>query len=157
MALQGGVQDPDAPAFVRRPVGTPQEPTPEERKSALAWAAQRAATAMSIIFDAKRGCAYCHVTSQADNKFTVAPVVLRARFLPQAQFDHSQHRALACADCHDAGHSEKSSDVMLPGIETCVSCHGTERADFKTQSTCTSCHLFHRQEFGPMKTASVSK
>jgi hypothetical protein len=155
VALQGGVQDPAAPAFVRRPVGQPQEPTPEQRGTALAWAAQRTNDAMGIIFDDKRGCAYCHVTGRADNKFTVAPVVLRTRFLPEATFDHAQHKALDCGDCHDARHSEKSSDVMLPGIETCVSCHGTPRAGFKTQSTCTSCHLFHRQEFGPMKTANA--
>jgi predicted CXXCH cytochrome family protein len=157
MALQGGVQDAAAPDFVRRPVGQPVEPTPDQAKTALAWAAQRASAAMDIIWDPKRGCSYCHVTGQGGDKFTVAPVVLRQRFLPHASFDHARHRALTCADCHDAGHSEKSSDVLLPGIETCVSCHGTERADFKTQSTCTSCHLFHRQEFGPMKTASVGK
>jgi predicted CXXCH cytochrome family protein len=155
MALQGGVQDAGAPDFVRRPVGQPVEPTPEQAKTALAWAAQRTNAAMAIIWDPKRGCSYCHVTGEGDNKFTVAPVVLRQRFLPEAKFDHAKHRALNCADCHDAGHSEKSSDVMLPGIETCVSCHGTERAGFKTQSTCTSCHLFHRQEFGPMKTANA--
>lgn len=155
VALQGGVQDLDAPAYVRRPVGTPQEPTPQERVAALAWAGQRANDAMGIIFDDKRGCAYCHVTDRANGKFTVAPVFLRTRFMPEAQFDHSKHQALDCADCHDARHSEKSADVMLPGIETCVSCHGAERAGFKTQSTCTSCHLFHRQEFGPMKTANA--
>ncbi len=155
VALQGGVQDPDAPAFVRRPVGQPQDPTPEQRRTALAWAAQRANTAMGIIFDDKRGCAYCHVTDRTGGKFTVAPVFLRTRFLPQSDFDHAKHQALDCADCHDARHSEKSSDVMLPGLETCVSCHGTERAGFKAQSTCTSCHLFHRREFGPMKTANA--
>ncbi|HXQ51643.1 MAG TPA: cytochrome c3 family protein [Stellaceae bacterium] len=156
MALQGGVQDPDAPAFVRRPVGTPVEPTETERGGALAWAALRASAAMGIIYDDKRGCAYCHVTDHADGKFTVAPVVLRARFLPNAAFDHARHQALNCADCHDARHSEKSGDVLLPRIETCVDCHGSERAGLKTQSTCTSCHLFHRQEFGPMKTANTS-
>jgi predicted CXXCH cytochrome family protein len=156
MALQGGVQDPDAPAFVRRAVGTPQEPTPAERSGALAWAAERANTAMGIIWDDKRGCAFCHVTDHADGKFTVAPVFLRVRFLPGASFDHAQHRALDCADCHDARHSEKSSDVLVPKIETCVACHGSEHADLKTQSTCTSCHLFHRREFGPMKTANTS-
>jgi predicted CXXCH cytochrome family protein len=155
LALRGGAQDPDAPVYVRRPVGKPQEPTQEERATALAWAAQRAKNAMGIIFDDKRGCAYCHVTDRANGNFTVAPVVLRTRFLPEATFDHSKHQALDCADCHDARHSEKSADVMLPGIETCVSCHGPERAGFKTQSTCTSCHLFHRQEFGPMKTANA--
>ena len=157
-ALEGGVQDADAPALVRRVVGTPMpEPTETERRAALAWAGQRTTTAMGIIFDEKRGCAYCHVVDRTDGNFTVAPVVLRDRFLPEAKFDHGKHRALDCGDCHDAKRSEKSSDVLVPGIENCVACHGTERAALKTQSTCTSCHLFHRQEFGPMKTASAGK
>ncbi len=45
IALEGGVQDPDAPAIVRRPVGSPQEPTEAERKDALAWSGRRAETA----------------------------------------------------------------------------------------------------------------
>jgi predicted CXXCH cytochrome family protein len=160
MALEGGVQDPDAPALVRRAVGTPvpaPEPTPTERRDALAWAAQRTNDAMGIIFDDKRGCAYCHTVGRADGNFTVAAVMMRDRFLPEAKFDHGKHRALDCGDCHDAKHSEKSSDVLVPGIENCVACHGPERASLKTQSTCTSCHVFHRQEFGPMKTASAVK
>ncbi len=158
MALDGGVLDPDAPAVVRRPVGTPlPEPSEAPRREALAWAAQRANDATAIIFDDKRGCAYCHVTDRSAGAFTVAPVVMRTRFLPEARFDHAKHAALDCGQCHTSRQSEKSSDVLVPGIESCVSCHGTERAGFKTQSTCTSCHVFHRQELGPMKTASVGQ
>jgi predicted CXXCH cytochrome family protein len=157
-ALEGGVQDADAPAFVRRAVGTPtQAPSETERSSALAWAADRANVAMGIIFDDKRGCTYCHVTNRANGAFTVAPVLLLNNFLPGARFDHSKHTALGCADCHDARHSEKSSDVLLPGIQTCVTCHGDERAKLSIQSSCTSCHLFHRPEFGPMKTANAGQ
>ncbi|MGH7087408.1 MAG: cytochrome c3 family protein, partial [Stellaceae bacterium] len=63
LALQGGVQDASAPAIVRRPAGSPVEPTPVERKDALAWAAGRASAALSLIDDPKRGCAYCHDAS----------------------------------------------------------------------------------------------
>jgi Cytochrome c3/Cytochrome c7 and related cytochrome c len=158
MALEGGVLDPDAPAVVRRPVGSPlPAPIAAARGEALAWAAQRTTAALGIIFDPKRGCSYCHVTDRSGGKFTVAPVFLRARFLPQAQFDHAKHTSVPCAQCHDAAHSDRSSDVLLPGIETCTACHGGERATLKTRSTCTSCHLFHRQELGPMKTASAAK
>jgi predicted CXXCH cytochrome family protein len=157
MALQGGVQDPDAPAFVRRPVGTPVTPTEQESRDALTWAAARAKDAMGIIWDPKRGCAYCHVTGQSGGNFTVAPVVLRTRFLPEAKFDHSKHLALQCSDCHASRASEKSSDVLVPGLDSCVSCHGPERAALKAQSTCTSCHVFHRPEFGKMKTASAAQ
>lgn len=156
MALQGGVQDPEAPAIVRRPVGTIIEPTPAERQDALSWAARRTAAAMTLIDDPKRGCSYCHETQLSDGKLSVAPVLLRDRFLPNAAFDHSKHQAMQCAECHDSAHSEKSSDVLIPGLNTCIGCHGTERADFKAQSDCTSCHLFHQREFGPMKTANAA-
>jgi predicted CXXCH cytochrome family protein len=157
MALQGGVQDVKAPAFVRRPVGTPEQPTDAQAKDALTWAAQRSAEALSLIWDDKRGCAYCHVTEHSNGNFTVANVILRTRFLPEAKFDHSKHTAQQCTDCHDAPKSESSSDVLIPGVESCVTCHGGEHADLKTQSTCTSCHLFHRQEFGSMKTANATR
>ena len=157
MALQGGVQDPDAPPLARRPVGTPiEQATEKERGDALAWAKRRGNDALGIVFDEKRGCAYCHVVDRAGGAFTVAPVKMLVRFLPQARFDHARHTAMSCADCHDSRHSEKSSDVLIPGIETCVTCHGSERAELKTQSTCTSCHLFHRREFGPMRQQAMA-
>jgi hypothetical protein len=153
-ALEGGVLDPDAPAVARRPVGTPlPAPSAAPRREALAWASARANDAMAIIFDDKRGCGYCHVTDRSGGAFTVAPVVMRTRFLPEARFDHAKHTALDCTACHASRQSEKSSDVLVPGIQSCTACHGTERADVKTQSTCTSCHIFHRSELGPMKTA----
>src|SRR5208282_2649249 len=49
-----------------------------------------------------------------------------------------------------AGHSQASSDVLVPGIERCATCHGTETASFQVRSTCASCHDFHRPEFGPL-------
>jgi hypothetical protein len=157
MALQGGVIDPDAPPLARRPVGTPiEQATEAERRDALAWASMRSNAAMGIIFDEKRGCAYCHVVGRGGVSFTVAPVVMRQRFLPEARFDHARHAAMKCADCHDSRTSEHSSDVLIPGIETCVTCHGTEQATLKTQSTCTTCHVFHRQEFGAMKQAAAA-
>lgn len=159
IALEGGINDRSAPALVRRPVGTPlPQNAAAPRREALAWARQRAARALAIVFDDKNGCGYCHVTSRsADGGFTVAPVMLLTRFLPEAQFDHSKHAALDCSACHASRTSTMSSDVLVPGIKTCTACHGGEDASFRTRSTCISCHLFHRQEFGPMRTASVGQ
>jgi predicted CXXCH cytochrome family protein len=73
------------------------------------------------------------------------------RFLTPARFDHAKHAPVECGNCHDARQSQSSSDVLVPGIGKCITCHGSESAAYKAQSTCTSCHVFHRQELGPMR------
>ena len=81
----------------------------------------------------------------------VAPVSLRTRFLPQARFDHASHRGMTCEDCHASRQALSSGEVLIPGIDTCVKCHGTENAALRAQSTCITCHVFHRSEFGLMR------
>ncbi|MBV8537039.1 MAG: cytochrome c3 family protein, partial [Alphaproteobacteria bacterium] len=107
------------------------------------------------IYNDKRGCAYCHVMED-DANHKVAPVLMRARFLPNASFNHARHAATDCADCHDSRHSETSADVMVPGIESCTGCHGGARASFRAQSQCVTCHAFHRPDFGPMRHTAVA-
>jgi hypothetical protein len=154
VALQGGLTEPDAPALSRRLPGTPlPPPTEAQQKEVLAWVANKSQVALGLIFDDKQGCTYCHVVTRTNDDLDVAPVLMEARFLPNARFDHAKHAATPCADCHDSKHSDSSGDVMIPGIEDCASCHGGESAALKTQSTCTSCHVFHRTELGPMRKA----
>jgi hypothetical protein len=62
--------------------------------------------------------------------------------MPHAKFDHSQHGLMSCESCHAAAlNSQLSSDLLLPGIATCRSCHhpGTEAAE----SRCFECHTYH--------------
>jgi hypothetical protein len=124
--------------------------------------------ALRIVFDERSGCAYCHYSTgdkgawdtdkilvgalppKAAPPHVVAPVVLRTRFLPQAQFDHASHRGMTCEDCHASRTAQSSEEVLIPGIDNCVKCHGSENAALRAQSTCISCHVFHRNEFGLM-------
>jgi hypothetical protein len=72
----------------------------------------------------------------------IAPSNITARYMPHAKFDHSQHGLVDCTGCHAAAlTSQQSSDVLLPGIATCRSCHhvGTEAAE----SRCFECHTYH--------------
>ncbi|MGC2201711.1 MAG: cytochrome c3 family protein [Stellaceae bacterium] len=115
-----------------------------------AWVREKTAEALGIIFDPKRGCFYCHTPDHARGEFRVAPVLMRARFLEPALFDHAKHRPVECSECHPARQSQSSADLLIPGIGRCITCHGSEGASYKAQSTCTSCHVFHRQELGPM-------
>jgi hypothetical protein len=150
IALREGGPEQPAPGTERRLPGD-LAPPPSEAPGRRAYARQKTAQALGIIFDEKRGCFYCHFPDRARGEFRVAPVMMLTRFLAPARFDHAKHRPVECDDCHHAGHSQSSSDVLVPGIERCVTCHGGETAAFKAQSTCTSCHVFHRQELGPMR------
>ena len=150
-----GAPAPAAPASatVEPPAGNPQ-----------AWVAEKTEAALrTIIFDDKRGCAYCHLGTGPEGAFDlsrilplaatppahapgqapgkiIAPVILRTRFLPHARFDHSKHAAVACEECHAARKAETSATVMIPGVENCLSCHGAERTGFRAESTCLTCH-----------------
>jgi predicted CXXCH cytochrome family protein len=150
IALKGNIPELNGPAVRRRLPGAgaaaPNAPASEPR----AWAEQKTKDALRIIFDPKRGCYYCHLADPARGKFRIARVLLLPRFLVPARFDHAQHRSVGCSRCHEARRSTASGDVLVPGIEKCVTCHGAEAAATNVQTTCLSCHVFHRRELGPM-------
>jgi hypothetical protein len=85
----------------------------------------------------------------------VAPAKITARWLPRATFDHDAHRGFSCVGCHaKAWSSTETSDVLVPGIENCRTCHapGPEHAE----SRCFECHTYHdwskRKEVKPVFT-----
>jgi hypothetical protein len=72
----------------------------------------------------------------------VAPANITLRWMPHAKFDHGAHEGFTCVNCHaKAVTSTQSSDILLPGIETCKTCHapGPEHAE----SRCFECHTYH--------------
>jgi hypothetical protein len=55
-------------------------------------------------------------------------------------------------DLHDTAPSEESSDILIPGIRKCRSCHaGGEARRDKVTSQCDMCHSFHRKDTPPMR------
>jgi predicted CXXCH cytochrome family protein len=185
-ALQGGIAEQQRPAITRRVPGAPAPAAPASATveppagNPQAWVAEKTEAALrTIIFDDKRGCAYCHLGTGPEGAFDlsrilplaatpaarapgqapgriIAPVILRTRFLPHARFDHSKHAAVGCEECHAARKAETSAAVMIPGVENCLSCHGAERTGFRAESTCLTCHRFHQPEFGPMRPAAAA-
>ena len=150
--IPGGVPaNRQRPEIERRVPATPAAPADAQTADPRRWVEQKTSAALEIIFDPKRGCFYCHLADPARGPFRTAPVLMRARFLPPARFNHAKHAAVGCAGCHDARQSASSGDVLIPGIQKCVACHGGENAAFRAQTTCVSCHVFHRRELGPMR------
>ena len=87
------------------------------------------------------GCALCHEVHPVAN---VAPFIAKPvfvdRWMPQARFDHAKHTMVKCDDCHHATRSRLTSDVLMPGIASCVNCHSPKG---KVVAECITCHTYH--------------
>lgn len=77
---------------------------------------------------------------------TALPVIASAKitqaWLPHSRFDHDAHRGFSCVSCHQkALSSTESSDILIPGIAVCRTCHapGPDHAE----SRCFECHTYH--------------
>ena len=124
-----------------------------ERNRLLQLAQVRALDVARDVFE-RRVCVECHEVTQVHAiegaTWHISEVKRTEAWMPNAHFDHSRHGTslTPCSTCHDAAHSKKESDVLMPGIDTCRTCHGGERAHpgnaSLIASTCTMCHSFHQ-------------
>ncbi|MCW3849457.1 cytochrome c3 family protein [Sphingomonas sp. LB-2] len=105
--------------------------------------------AVRLLFSQNGACAECHTITPVGNSWTVAPVVQPGRYLMHGWFDHAAHATETCTSCHKAGTSGASSDLLLPGIETCRTCHGGENSRAKVPSSCAMCHSYHIADGAP--------
>ncbi len=171
---------PDELHEVREPhrdlTGKPVRPLVRTVTSAE-WIAERTAQSQELLW--RKTCVQCHVFTRryesssgpphiapwvaptAEAQFDmssrpeIAPSRTRSRWLPHAKFDHDAHRGFACVGCHaKALTSTETSDLLVPGIENCRTCHapGPEH----TESRCFACHTYHdwskRKEVRPVFT-----
>ena len=143
--------------------GKPQEPALRVLTPAQ-WVEERASDAEELLW--RKTCVQCHALSirlmdndrlppvmpwlrtAADNRpeLRQLPEMILARaagqWMPHAKFDHSKHEGFTCVSCHaKALASTESSDILVPGIETCKKCHapGPDHAE----SRCFECHTYH--------------
>jgi len=87
------------------------------------------------------GCAYCHeVTPRGDLVPVVTPPQIPDRWFVRGKFDHSKHRMVNCASCHEVGESAKTEDILLPTKASCVTCHSPHGG---ARNDCATCHAFH--------------
>jgi hypothetical protein len=102
------------------------------------------------LFDRAGGCSYCHVPDAggktgADGLPKYELTQLPARWLTHSRFGHDSHRMLACTECHPAPDSSKTSDVLMPRVETCARCHNPKTG---VRDDCVECHAYHHREQG---------
>ena len=120
------------------------------------WVSERTAIAEELLW--RKTCKQCHALTQASGAplpevqdssvkpASTLPQVAHAkvtvRWMPHAKFDHDAHLGFTCVSCHEkALGSTESSDVLLPSIATCQTCHapGPDHAE----SRCYECHTYH--------------
>lgn len=95
-------------------------------------------------------CGECHTPVYAGGQWTVVPVVQPARYMQHGWFDHRPHRQEQCATCHQAKTSTTSSDLLLPDLKSCRTCHLGEGASApKVPSSCAMCHGYHPTAAAP--------
>jgi hypothetical protein len=136
----GSVPVPVAPGRRRREAALPIRGEAE-------WADRQVKEASRVMFEGAGGCRYCHreaIPAQpaARRLPRYAPSQIKSRWFEHGIFDHDGHRSLDCQQCHaGATASRKTSDVLLPTIETCQKCHnGTARS---ARTDCVECHEYH--------------
>jgi hypothetical protein len=153
-------RDPD-----RDLTGKPLEPR-LRTLTAAQWVTERTADAEQLLW--RKTCLQCHQLSfsRADKLPDIQPGTARendglpriadanvtTRWMPHAKFDHEAHGSFSCASCHEkALYSVDSSEVLLPGIATCQTCHAPGPAH--AESRCFECHTYHdwsqRKEITP--------
>lgn len=121
---------------------------PNEQVRARGWIEQKTMETVTELLE-DRLCVDCHLIekirgAEGINQWVVDPVRLTDEWMPMALFDHKSHSTTPCLDCHkNADRSEKSSDILMPGIDTCRDCHGGAKDEKKLASDCMMCHQFH--------------
>jgi predicted CXXCH cytochrome family protein len=143
----GDITRPDA-AFRRVPLNFPRPPEPPAR-NAQDWIARRAAADERLLWN--KTCAECHEFAAAPAP-PALPVYektnLTKQWMPRAAFDHTPHRMVTCTSCHAAEASTKTSDVLMPSLAVCATCHAPSggplrRGSGRAESRCFECHRYH--------------
>ena len=160
VAVKGGLRLPieEVPKAIRERAKTLNSKE-VEMAQALAWVDKKSASVISGPFG-KGQCAECHtIIENKDDPLAwdIVPVDPAVVSLTGARFDHALHRQVTCTACHDARESTAASDVLLPKIGKCQSCHGQPSASHLLPTQCVDCHAFHQGHASAVKTGEATQ
>jgi hypothetical protein len=95
-------------------------------------------------------CGECHTPARSGDRLAVMPVTQVTRYLEHGWFNHVAHREEKCTSCHAAENSTSASDLLLPDLKSCRTCHlGEDAPRGKVSSGCAMCHDFHLDALAP--------
>jgi class 3 adenylate cyclase len=91
------------------------------------------------------GVSHDNLASWRGNQFELVesgiPRFSARRWYTRAEFNHEAHGAQSCLDCHpNAAQSARASDVLLPQIGACVTCHNGNASGGSAPADCRTCH-----------------
>jgi predicted CXXCH cytochrome family protein len=117
---------------------------PRIARNSAEWAQFRVDDAEWLLY--AKTCKQCHTIKPTSGPLPeIAKSNLTARWLSHAEFDHHAHRMMSCTACHSrTPDSRETTDVLLPGIQTCQQCHRPEGAKKEAaEGRCFECHQYH--------------
>jgi hypothetical protein len=121
-----------------------RERLPRVARNGTEWVQFRVDDAEWLLY--AKTCKQCHMLKPTDSGLPeVAKSNLTVRWLAHAEFDHHAHRMMSCTTCHTrTPDSRETSDVLLPGIQTCQQCHRPQGpATEAAEGRCFECHQYH--------------
>jgi len=133
-----------------REVNPPDRQIPERvrttriARNAAEWVQFRADDAEWLLY--AKTCKQCHTLKPIGGPLPeVAKSNLTLQWLPDAEFDHHAHRMMSCTACHTrTPESRETTDILLPGIQTCQQCHRSQGpAKEAAEGRCFECHQYH--------------
>jgi FHA domain/Cytochrome c3 len=158
--LQGTATPASRSGVLPRRPGTAAVLSRDDQRRGWEWAENQALAAAKDLFE-KRVCVDCHLVRKVAGaerymQWKVQPVRLTATWMPRANFDHASHKSSRCITCHvDADKSERSTDILMPKIAQCRTCHSSPADTDKLPSDCLMCHRFHLPERGLFDASST--
>lgn len=112
-------------------------------RNAQEWVREPLAAAQLLLW--RKTCRQCHALSYPNGPDAlpeVAKAAITQRWLPDANFHHRAHQMVECGSCHGkVASSRQTSDVLIPGIQTCRQCHHSGPA--AAENRCFECHTYH--------------
>lgn len=133
------------------PLGT-ELPTPKDLSPEALKVQHAARQAEEEVFT-RTGCYLCHdyrekpLSAQKDDqtRYTISKPNVPNTFMTKAHFDHGAHENVTCESCHEKTRtSTETSDLLLPGIQTCRQCHIDGDTKGFVRSECAQCHVYHK-------------
>jgi cytochrome c3-like protein len=108
--------------------------------------------AIRAVFSPGGACYDCHQVEApppGSLDFRIRPVAFPIRYLHHGWFDHRAHATTRCVGCHGAERSNAASDLLIPDLAGCRTCHGGEASSKPVPSSCAMCHDYHRDAGAP--------
>lgn len=135
-----------------RPSRRAPAPAEVDRRS-FDWMDAQLSLYETKIYSDRKTCLFCHDQVNRDGNDglpTILPPQMPSRWFLHSSFNHARHRVWDCLLCHkEAETSTKTSQILLPGIETCRMCHAPTNESGSAETAgaahqCTTCHTYHR-------------